>query len=332
MKRGPNTMKIGTHSGTFHCDEALACFLLHQTEEFSNAAVVRSRVPEVLKTCDILVDVGAVYNPETHRYDHHQAGFTETLDAKHSIKLSSAGLIYKHFGRHVIGRISGVSDQKIINIIFDAVYTNFIEGIDAIDNGVSQHDTPSPARYKIRTDLSSRVGNLNPAWNDSTPNLDELFQKAMQLTGSEFIEAVNYLTKVWLPARSIVEDAVKNCAWTAYGGLVTMQGCPWKEHLFDIEQEIGIEGKIMYAITQDTRGDWMVQSVPVNIGSFDNRAPFPAPWRGIRDEKLSELTGISGCIFIHANGFIGGHKTKEGAYQLANLSLEVLNLTVITSI
>jgi hypothetical protein len=27
-KRKANT--IGTHSGTFHCDEALGCFLLHQ--------------------------------------------------------------------------------------------------------------------------------------------------------------------------------------------------------------------------------------------------------------------------------------------------------------
>ena len=27
-----NTKTIGTHSGTFHCDEALGCFLLHQTK------------------------------------------------------------------------------------------------------------------------------------------------------------------------------------------------------------------------------------------------------------------------------------------------------------
>ena len=27
-----NAKTIGTHSGTFHCDEALGCFLLHQTK------------------------------------------------------------------------------------------------------------------------------------------------------------------------------------------------------------------------------------------------------------------------------------------------------------
>lgn len=42
-------VKIGTHSGTFHCDEALGCFMLLQTSKFKDAEIVRSRDPEVLK-------------------------------------------------------------------------------------------------------------------------------------------------------------------------------------------------------------------------------------------------------------------------------------------
>jgi uncharacterized UPF0160 family protein len=44
----------------------------------------------------VVVDVGDVYDPEKQRFDHHQRGFGETLDANHKIKLSSAGLIYKY--------------------------------------------------------------------------------------------------------------------------------------------------------------------------------------------------------------------------------------------
>lgn len=33
--------KIGTHSGTFHCDEALGCHLLKLTEQFKDADIVR---------------------------------------------------------------------------------------------------------------------------------------------------------------------------------------------------------------------------------------------------------------------------------------------------
>jgi hypothetical protein len=42
------------------------------------------------------VKVGGVYDPQTHRYDHHQRGFTETYSPEHATKLSSAGLIYKY--------------------------------------------------------------------------------------------------------------------------------------------------------------------------------------------------------------------------------------------
>ena len=93
-------VKIGTHSGTFHCDEALGCFLLRRTEvrargrppchpprksrtlgarsrigrrrrrlratpahthvhgapqAFKDAQVVRSREPDVLNGCDIVI-------------------------------------------------------------------------------------------------------------------------------------------------------------------------------------------------------------------------------------------------------------------------------------
>lgn len=46
---------------------------------------------------DIVVDVGGVYAPEDHRYDHHQRGFTEVFGygGFDKIKLSSAGLVYK---------------------------------------------------------------------------------------------------------------------------------------------------------------------------------------------------------------------------------------------
>ena len=37
------TTIIGTHDGSFHCDEALGCYLLRQTRAFLDAQIVRSR-------------------------------------------------------------------------------------------------------------------------------------------------------------------------------------------------------------------------------------------------------------------------------------------------
>ena len=44
-------------------------------------------------------------------------------------------------------------------------------------------------------------------------------------------------------------------------------------------------------------------------------------WRGVRDAELTEKSGIPGCIFVHAAGFIGGNETYEGALEMAKRTL-----------
>ena len=67
---------------------------------------------------------------------------------------------------------------------------------------------------------------------------------------------------------------------------------------------------------QDTNKAWRVQCVPVEENSFTNRLSLAANWCGLRDDALSKESGIDGCIFVHANGFIGGNKTYEGALAM----------------
>ena len=40
-------MRVGTHNGSFHCDEALGCFLIHLTSQFAGADVIRTRDSQV---------------------------------------------------------------------------------------------------------------------------------------------------------------------------------------------------------------------------------------------------------------------------------------------
>ena len=39
--------RVGTHNGSFHCDEALGCFLIRLTSRFAGADVVRTRDSQV---------------------------------------------------------------------------------------------------------------------------------------------------------------------------------------------------------------------------------------------------------------------------------------------
>ncbi len=50
----------------------------------------------MLNTCDIVVDVGGMYDEKAQRFDHHQRGFEEIFGHGFSTKLSSAGLVYKY--------------------------------------------------------------------------------------------------------------------------------------------------------------------------------------------------------------------------------------------
>lgn len=34
------------------------------------------------------------------------------------------------------------------------------------------------------------------------------------------------------------------------------------------------------------------------------------------------MSGIKGCIFVHASGFIGGNETREGALEMARKTLQ----------
>lgn len=56
-------------------------------------------------------------------------------------KLSSAGLVYLHFGQRVISQILKTKEEDDVTCkIYDKMYENFVQEIDAIDNGISQCD------------------------------------------------------------------------------------------------------------------------------------------------------------------------------------------------
>lgn len=125
--------------------------------------LVRTRDAKIIETGDIVLDVGGVYDADKHRYDHHQRGFMETFSPEHATKLSSAGLVYKHFGRRIIEEaLAGeTAEQQKLDVVFKKIYENFVEALDGIDNGIQQYEGDGKARYSSRTDLSSRVGHVS---------------------------------------------------------------------------------------------------------------------------------------------------------------------------
>ena len=82
-------------------------------------------------------------------------------------KLSSAGLVYKYYGKEVIKTMCKSFydldlNEEQIDKLYEKIYKSLIMEIDAIDNGVDQADS---TKYNITTNLSSRIGNYNSPWN-----------------------------------------------------------------------------------------------------------------------------------------------------------------------
>ncbi|KAG5484627.1 hypothetical protein CUR178_07218 [Leishmania enriettii] len=350
---------ICTHNGSFHCDEAMACGLLRHVPEYHEAIVLRTRDPKQIDACDVVVDVGAIYDAGKNRYDHHQASFHDTMTTRkktYKTRLSSAGLVYRHFGRQIICQYveaalqpsspvraavlsmtkwpesrTGVSDAEL-DVLEDAVYANFVEQVDGIDNGIECWGLADPTvgalvpNYKQSTNLSQRIGQLQAYWNEPD-NGDVVaenanFAVAVEMAATEFFEAVTYLAFSWLPARSIVEAAFhRRQEFDESGKIIVINDtkmCPWKDHLLDLEADNNCVGSVLYVVFSDSKS-WRVQAVPKTSTSFENRKPLP--YRGLRDDELSTACGIEGGVFVHVSGFIGGMKTFDGAMALAKQAL-----------
>ena len=100
----------------------------------------------------------------------------------------------------------------------------------------------------------------------------------MSLVGAEFVDRINFYSNVWWPARSLVADAIEKRFETWEGGKIISfdnGGCPWKEHFFELEKDLNIEGDILFCLVEaETNKEWSVPAVPVEDQSFVTHLPL----------------------------------------------------------
>jgi uncharacterized UPF0160 family protein len=131
--------------------------------------VIRSRDPIELAKCDIVVDVGGGYDPSSRLFDHHQKDCNEKFD-NGEVKLSSAGMVWKEFGKifidlHLTETFEKDEKQYIIDEAYLMIYEKIFKEIDAHDNG---QDMIRPAfkrvdvlLYEINLSLGNTITKIN---------------------------------------------------------------------------------------------------------------------------------------------------------------------------
>ncbi|MEO5927307.1 MAG: MYG1 family protein [Patescibacteria group bacterium] len=291
---------IGTHLGKFHADDVLAVATLRML--YPDAPIVRTRDLEKLKDCDIVVDVGLIYDPENGRYDHHQKDGAGKRT--NGIEYSSFGLVWKDYGL-------AITDNEEIAKLVDEI---LVQSVDARDNGQSIMIKNPAFNGASNFCLSSILDTFNPTW-DEPQDHDKAFEDAL-IMAEVVIKGVVRSCQSVVRAKKQVRQALAERQDSRI--LVLKQGCPWQNVVL-LESE---GADVLYVILPGEEGNWRVQAVPLAFGSFRNRKALPKAWGGLQSEALSELTSVPDAHFCHNKLFICSAVSREGAIKLAKLAIE----------
>lgn len=288
-------MLIGTHDGVFHADEVMACAILRRL--YPDARIIRTRDPVCLAQCDILVDVGGVYDDAKKRYDHHQRGFDKKRE--NGVKYSSAGLVWFHYGT-ILGPLE----------VYEQVDRSLIAAIDAADNGQRIHE--APGLVPVQT-VSGTISSLNPTWLEEVP-VNKRFDDALFLAGLVLERAIqNALARI--SARKWVEDALLK----AHDGyLVLHKYMPWQE----VVCGTFARQDVLYVLFPSEDGTWKVQGVPKTPGGFEVRKPLPAEWAGVLEGTMACISGVEDAVFCHSQRFVCGARSLAGAEKLVKMAVD----------
>ena len=285
-----------THNGTMHADEVFATAFL--SLYFGNFKVARvSEVPKDISTKTIIYDIGK------GKFDHHQ---TDARIRDNGIKYSSFGLLFEEYGLNYLKKLK----LKNTKAIYNYLVKDFIEAIDAIDNGIFPE---IKSIYKIKT-VSDVIKIFNPSYG-SNDKEDEQFIKAVSLAESILTEELkNVIGKVEAGVK------VKKILNKTKGPILILdEYLPYEEIILT-----SLSGKkILFAIYPSNRGGYGIKTIPISTTDKTSRVYFPKEWGGLTNDALEKVTGIKGSLFCHTNRFLMTASDLDTAKKLAEIAINI---------
>jgi uncharacterized UPF0160 family protein len=286
-----NDIIIVTHNGNFHADDVFSIAALKNIYHSFN--LIRTRDISVINKADIVIDVGGKYDPDAGRFDHHQRGGAG--ERENGIPYSSFGLIWQKYGLAICD-----NNQEVAN----SVDTGLVSTIDAIDCGHAEGISQGIS-------LSQTISMFNPTWQEDS-NFDSNFDEAVDFASrvlARFIASASG----GINAKDIVAKAIEDAQDKRV--IVLNKYTPWKRTVHALSEEA------LYMIYPSSSGQWRIQTVPVEPGSFEDRKPLPLKWAGLSDKALQEVTGIKDAMFCHNGLFIAGAESFDGTMKMASIAL-----------
>jgi uncharacterized UPF0160 family protein len=304
-----------THSGSFHCDEAFAYVVLRLSLGLKEPGVdhrlVRTRDAAIIAQGDYVWDVGLTFDPAAQRFDHHQRGAPTREDGT---PFSAAGLIWQHHGEAALrALLQPEGAEALAPAIAKELDRVLIRRIDEVDNGTASSREP--------LDLASLVGDCNLTWDTPAEGRqaveDAAFQEAVAMLEGVLRRRVRAL-RSRLSADALVVAAQAASADPRV--LELERGMPWKNVVFAHDMPV------LFAVYPVPNGNWMVDAMPPEPGSFAQRLPLPEAWAGLQDDALAQVSGVPDTVFVHVRRFVGAARSRAGAVEMARRTMKLAGL------
>lgn len=276
-------LRLATHDGPFHADDVLACALVRVFRD-PEVEVVRTRDPERLAEADVVVDVGGEHDPAAGRFDHHQKSYEGPR--------SSAGMVLDWLEAE--GDLAPALAQRLREEVVDYV--------DAVDNGRRRPEEGVPC-------LSTVLGTLNEL---AEGDFDRWYLRAVDVA-SDYLRAFRAGVRRAEEAAETVRAAMRAAVAEERNVLFFDRYVKWKPTYF---AEGGQAHPTQYALFPGPKGkDWRVVTIPVELGSREDKRKLPESWGGLEGAALEEVTGVPGSVFCHRNRFIASFTSREAALK-----------------
>jgi uncharacterized UPF0160 family protein len=262
--------------------------------------VLRTRDREALADADLRIDVGFSHDPGNGDFDHHQREFD--LTRENGIGYASFGLIWREFGARICG------DAEVA----DAVEQTLVQPVDANDTG--QQISQSLIEGVRPMNVNAVIGGFNARWDEDLSDEQERarFDAALELAQGILEREIGSATS-GLKAVRVVREAIAGAKDPRV--IELSQNVPWK-------QVVVTEAPEALFVIYPKRQGFGLETVPQELGTFENRLDLPAAWAGLEHDELAELTGVADALFCHAKRFLVVARSREGIENLASLAVD----------
>lgn len=293
--------KMAVHNGIFHADDVFGVALMQSIYE--DLEIIRTRDESKIQECDIVSDVG------NGKYDHHHV---DKKKRENGIPYCGFGLLWQDFALDYINKkFPELTDTSEQQGVVEKVDTIFIQQIDAQDNGVDVMTIQVPVMT-----LCDIINTFIPTGGGEV-ELEEGFFEAVAFAKQILYKTTKKYADNYDNQRLVKDELEKQNVEQSHI-LILEKSVPWKDTVIEIDEK----EHVLFVVYQDITGSWCTQTVPKEANSFVARKNLPKTWGGLREDELSNHTGIKECIFCHPALFICGNKTREGAIAMAQKAVE----------